>query len=570
MIETVFEITLAMSVIILLIFIFSPVIEKRYSAKWRYFIWLFIAIRLVIPINITLPKPPINIETPVTNVYIGKNTRVNSDYMKNTIAENSNETIAESFDKIENNDSTQVQIPLMNIVEGVWVCGVVLFIGYNLLSYMIFRMRIIKGANEVDFSISKEVQEELKIKSSPKIVISSEILSPMLIGFVKPLVILPQNEYSDDELKVIFKHEFTHYKRHDLWYKFLLIVANGIHWFNPIVYCMVKQATRDLEYSCDDAVVKNKGIEYRKNYSMTILKSMENSRATALSTYLSKNGANEMKRFKNVLDMNVKKKGFIAFICVLLIVVLLGSIVAFNNAKLLSGDNAVEFFNMQDLKKYYIDFAMDYRIDFMPNFDENTYTSGEPVSSVDFLMLTYYMNRDKNLPEDLSLSTDLVERVMREHFGVNKVKHESQFKGWTYVPEENKYTPYPDGTAEDTLFDVVSLNTYNEGSKKIYDVVLKEYLLPFRIFGDLPLSEEEYKTYESYANNSEEYYDENVRFLLDEKGEELKNGKSVYKALYELIVDDNTNGFKIDNEIHIKYYIDEESGKPRFIYKQAD
>jgi len=69
----------------------------------------------------------------------------------------------------------------------------------------------------------------------------------------------------------------VHYKRHDLWYKLLLIIANGMHWFNPIVYIMVKKANRDLEHACDDDVVKNEELEYRKDYSRVILESMERS-----------------------------------------------------------------------------------------------------------------------------------------------------------------------------------------------------------------------------------------------------------------------------------------------------
>ena len=137
------------------------------------------------------------------------------------------------------------------------------------------------------------------------------------------MVILPDIKYSDSELKVILKHEFMHYKRRDLWYKLLLIIANGMHWFNPIVYFMVRKANRDLEYSCDDDVVKNENMEYRKDYSMTILKSMENSRATALSTYLSKSGENEKKRFKNILESKSKKRGLITLIISLIGIIII-------------------------------------------------------------------------------------------------------------------------------------------------------------------------------------------------------------------------------------------------------
>lgn len=315
MIENIFEITLSMSIVVIVVLLFSPVLEKRYSAKWRYFIWLFIALRLIIPFNITIPKAPINITPPKTNIYIG----VNNDTRGNANLSTNNEVNKSmiSTDTVITNTNKVVKISLLGILENIWLLGMIIFIGYNLLNYGLFRRHIKYKANEVKLEAAKDIKNELKLKYIPKIVVSNEILSPMLVGFVKPMVILPEIKYLDKELKVILKHEFMHYKRRDLWYKLLLIIANGVHWFNPIIYFMVRQANRDLEYSCDDDVVKNENMEYRKEYSMTILKSMENSKPTALSTYLSKSGEDEKERFKNVLKIKNKKKGIIAF-CVIL------------------------------------------------------------------------------------------------------------------------------------------------------------------------------------------------------------------------------------------------------------
>lgn len=233
-------------------------------------------------------------------------------------------------------------------------------------------------------------------------------------------------------------------------------------------------------------------------------------------------------------------------------------------------DNTGKTLNMSEMKKYYIEFAMDNRIDFIPNFDENTYKANEIVSTEDFLMLTYYMNKD-NLPEDLSMSVELVEKVMRENFGIEKVEHKSQFKGWTYVEEENKYTPYPEGTAEDGIFDVISFNSYKENDKKIYDVTLREYRLPFTFNKNDSVLADTYNSYVEYTKNEENEYRENVLFLLTEKGEEIKNAETnIYNALYDLIVEDNTNGFTVGKTVRIKYYIDETTGKPRFIYKSEE
>ena len=229
---TILEITISMSVVIMIIFLLMPVINKRYSAKWRYFIWLFIALRLVIPFNITLPKAPVVVNQSTENLAVVVHT------------ENTSFPVAVMEEKeyvgLGNKSTDSVNyapiITVNELLQYIWVSGVVIFILYNLINYWIFKMRVSKCCERVNISAANEVSELLKIKKMPEVVTCEKIISPMLIGFIKPIVILPKTDYSDDEIKVILKHELTHYKRHDLWYKLLLICANGMHWFNPIIY----------------------------------------------------------------------------------------------------------------------------------------------------------------------------------------------------------------------------------------------------------------------------------------------------------------------------------------------
>ena len=280
MLDTILEITLSMSMVIVAVLFLSPVIEKRYSARWRYFVWLIIAIRLVIPFNVTLPEAPINVQTPMANVYVGINSNT-TEFPHVDVKEEMptpNDDISEENSVVlQESTNNKNKVPLIDIVENIWMAGAILFIGYHLLNYGLFRKAINKDATVIDIEMTKALQKEMNIECLPRIITSENVLSPMLIGFIKPLVILPHITYSEQELNIILKHELMHYKRHDLWYKLLLIIANGMHWFNPIVYIMVKKANRDLEHACDDDVVKNEELEYRKDYSRVILESMERS-----------------------------------------------------------------------------------------------------------------------------------------------------------------------------------------------------------------------------------------------------------------------------------------------------
>jgi len=172
MIENIFEITLSMSAVIIAVLLFSPIIEKRYSAKWRYFIWLFIAIRLIIPFNITLPKAPINIETPRANVYLGTNVKpetnvnINIDDMATQNKNPINPTVAQS------NTNNRVEVSMIDIIQNIWILGFILFIGYNLINYGLFRNHIKKKAKEVEIEIASDVKKEIDLKLIPKIVVS--------------------------------------------------------------------------------------------------------------------------------------------------------------------------------------------------------------------------------------------------------------------------------------------------------------------------------------------------------------------------------------------------------------
>lgn len=102
-----------------------------------------------------------------------------------------------------------------------------------------------------------------------------EVEIPILIRFVKPRILLPMKEYTEEKLEMIILHEDAHKRRGDLWYKLILLLARSVHWFNPAVWVMVRTAKRDLEYSCDFAVCGKRDMEFRKKYSRTILKSVK-------------------------------------------------------------------------------------------------------------------------------------------------------------------------------------------------------------------------------------------------------------------------------------------------------
>ena len=258
MINTLLEISLSTSVVILLVLVLNRLIDKRYMAKGKYFLWLILAVRLVIPVNITLPKAPVTVTVPERTVVL------TAPVDDAPIAIMDNEQWNHVISNAQCSATTYSSLmTIEELVSLIWLIGALVLLLFHLINYWRFR-RAIKP-------ILKKDGEYRKLP----IYRCHGIESPMMTGFFRPSILLPDTDFSPEELDIILTHEYVHYKRKDLWYKLLLVAANAVHWFNPLVYLMVRQANRDMEYSCDDAVTKGRDLEFRKLYSMTILKTMK-------------------------------------------------------------------------------------------------------------------------------------------------------------------------------------------------------------------------------------------------------------------------------------------------------
>lgn len=274
MFKTFVEISIAMSIVIIMVLLISKLLSKKYKIKWRYLIWLLIAIRLLIPINYKITKTVINIEQPSDEVVINVPLISEGTFNKFKTEENNIGTNKiESAEGIKATDKKKITLGQM--FDIIWKLGMIIAIIFYVGNYILFRLKIRNFLEEGNQQIFNNVKKQLQIKSKIKVYNCKLISSPMFIGFAKSIVLMPNIEYTKEELELIFKHELTHFKRLDVWYKLILVVANIVHWFNPFVYLMRRCAEKDIEYTCDDVVTKNLNLEQRKEYSRVILKTME-------------------------------------------------------------------------------------------------------------------------------------------------------------------------------------------------------------------------------------------------------------------------------------------------------
>ena len=290
MYDQLFAVSLSASAVIIVLLGFIAFFDKGYVVRWRYYAWLIIALRLLIPLNITLPQTSITIPIQPMHMVISEKQITIAPTQEITEEVNKENIHSEKVLPALEEGPSSIYISLEKIVFYIWIAGVCLFLIYTFTRYFLFWQQIKPYLRKTSFDCAKNVAKQLGVRRMPKIYFSCQILSPMLIGFLHPYILLPEADYEEEEFKMILTHELIHYKRKDVWYKLLMVFANALHWFNPFVYIMVRQANRDLEFSCDEILCKNKDILFRKKYAMYILNAMRRGKQIVLTAGISNEG----------------------------------------------------------------------------------------------------------------------------------------------------------------------------------------------------------------------------------------------------------------------------------------
>jgi len=166
----------------------------------------------------------------------------------------------------------------------------------------------------------------------------SFISTSMIIGFLCPVILLPEKNFDADELELIFRHELIHYKRGDLFVKLLSIIATSIHWFNPAVYLMNAAMQADCEASCDEAVLSDIGENNNQYYAELIMDMIgrKSNNRTALSTcfYGGKRGIQTRMNAIMSATGGIKKVSFSVLLTLVVLMALSVSVFAFSGSSI--------------------------------------------------------------------------------------------------------------------------------------------------------------------------------------------------------------------------------------------
>ena len=309
---------------ILLMLVSKPLWRERYRAKARCWLWLALAAFLLFPVDFSVKDAPVQAAPPQDyTLFVGtdKTTIQSTDHLFGDMAEKSGQTSTQVRDSIIARPVTDPAqkatryIPVTTILFYGYLAGAAAFLLCQGVSYVRFRRTVRRwrsGVTRGDYrALLQDTARSLNV-TAPEMFVCEAISTPAVTGLFRPTLLLPHEGYDLNELRYILRHELCHLKRRDMLLKLVLLVllaANAMHWFNPVVYLMLRQADEDIELACDSAATDGLDRAERAAYSRTLLAAVQSHvRALPATTCFGGTVERLKRRITNVLGAQ-KKRG---------------------------------------------------------------------------------------------------------------------------------------------------------------------------------------------------------------------------------------------------------------------
>lgn len=164
---------------------------------------------------------------------------------------------------------------LLKIVIIIMIIGCIVSVIKMFIQQMQF-YQYLNTCEATENTTAEKVLSEIDHNHRVQIKQISGISVPMITGFVKPTIYLPNVPYTDTELYYVILHEYTHWKNMDLHVKLIVNTILAVFWWNPIVYLLLKNLDQTLELKCDYKVLRGLTDDEQTLYLETLLHSLKN------------------------------------------------------------------------------------------------------------------------------------------------------------------------------------------------------------------------------------------------------------------------------------------------------
>ena len=309
--------------------------QKRYAPHTRRAVWLVIAAVLLAAPLLPKARAPVQITVPERAVAVQTAPKQAAQYgtvsTASARAEASGEGASVAESELTETHAVRT-VAWTGVLAALWLAGAAAILLWQAAVYLPARRRLLNEA--VPLAGYEELAKELCPGRTVRFFRVSGLDTPMTMGVLRPVVLLTDG----DVYPAAVRHELVHIRRWDVAWKHLLLLACAVHWFNPLVWLMSRRAERDMEASCDAAVLADGDAAERRAYGELLIRTAAG-RGIPFTTRFS-GGKKLMKaRLYDLFHPGKRSRGLVG--AVLLLCLAAGSLVAFQSAVPMTAEEAV-------------------------------------------------------------------------------------------------------------------------------------------------------------------------------------------------------------------------------------
>lgn len=320
---------------------------------------------------------------------------------------------------------------VLGILGLLWLVVVALFVAYGIYSYVKCRMLVRTAVIAHDI-----IPDTHKKKGIVSVWECDRIPSPFVLGIIRPRIYIPFR-MSKQEQTYILAHEQCHIRRLDPLWKLIAFLLLAVYWWNPLVWCAFFHMVRDMEMSCDEAVIEQFGNEIKQGYSNSLLSfAMERHPYSFAPIAFGEGDAG--RRIKNVL--NFKKPHTWVAILVFVLLVVVGVSCLTNGKDKISSETVSDTENSQ-MQQTAVETTE------APMSSDNSSTVQESLQSVD-KWAQAFCSRDVRTIQDMA--TDDAENDLKEENLLDDNGNFGWSSPWPWFDEESGMPAYQITQSDDT------------------------------------------------------------------------------------------------------------------------
>lgn len=237
--------------IVIAVVLLARLLLKRAPKIYSYALWAVVLFRLLCPLSITAG---LSVLKPIPVTTTPGISSVSYQPVAQAVRENIPVPIQQEVVSPQPVEQSETKLTPKQVAAYIWLAGASMMALYSVVQYWILRRRLAEAA---------PLQGEIYL--------ADRISSPFVMGVFRPRIYLPSGT-PIAERRFIVAHERHHIRRGDPLWKLLGYIALCLHWFNPLVWLAFVLAGKDMEMSCDEAVIKRLGEHIRADYSQALLR----------------------------------------------------------------------------------------------------------------------------------------------------------------------------------------------------------------------------------------------------------------------------------------------------------